>query len=252
MTNIILHGCCGRMGRAVAAAAAGRDDCKIVAGVDIAGTAQGDFPVYKNLSDIPEDIKGVIIDFSTASAVRSVVDFALARKLPLVVATTGVSPEDEKYITESGSQIPVMHSANMSLGVCLIRALAKKAAAFLGTDYDIEIVERHHNRKLDAPSGTALAIADSINEAADGRYEYVYERQSRHESRHKDEIGISAVRGGNIVGDHEIIFAGNNEVIEIRHSALSRELFADGALRAALFLSGKAPGKYEISDMITL
>lgn len=239
------------MGRAITAIVASREDCKIVAGIDITGAQLADYPVYCSANDIPSDTDAsVVVDFSTASAVKGVIDFCVARNLPAVIATTGITPEVKDYMAEASKKIAILNSANMSIGVCLIRELAKKASLFLGEDFDVEIVERHHNRKVDAPSGTALAIADSINEANDGKYEYVYDRQSRHEARDKKELGISSVRGGNIVGDHEVIFAGRNEVIEIKHSAMSRELFADGAVKAAVFLAGKPAGKYEIADMI--
>lgn len=251
MIDILLHGCCGRMGRAITAIVSSRSDCRIAAGIDITGNKLSDYPVYKSTADVPADEKfDVVVDFSTASAVKGVLDFCLERSIPAVIATTGITPEVKTYMAKVSEKIAVLNSANMSIGVCLIRELAKKASLFLGEDFDVEIVEKHHNKKLDAPSGTALAIADSINSVNDGKYTYVYDRQSRHEARGKNELGISSIRGGNIVGDHEVIFAGSNEVIEISHSAFSRELFADGAVKAAVFLAGKPAGKYEISDMI--
>ena len=251
MVNILLHGCNGRMGRAITAIVRSRTDCKIVAGVDIFGEKLSDYPVFKTLSEIPNDCDiSVVVDFSTASAVPAVIDFCVSRGLPAVIATTGLGDDVKKSICDASKKIAILNSANMSIGVCLIKELAKKASLFLGEDFDIEIVERHHNRKVDAPSGTALSIADAINDASGDKYEYVYDRQSRRRARDNKEIGISSVRGGNIVGDHEVIFAGSNEVIEIKHSAMSRELFADGAVKAALFLAGKPAGKYEIGDMI--
>lgn len=167
-----------------------------------------------------------------------------------MIATTGFSAEDVEKIRLLAGKIAVFRSANMSIGICLIKNLVKKAAAFLGEDFDIEIVERHHNQKLDAPSGTALAIADAINEADNNKFEYIYDRHSRAAKRGKHEIGISAVRGGNIVGDHDVIFAGNNEVIEINHRALSRNIFAEGAIRAAIYLVGKPAGLYDMDKMV--
>ena len=174
----------------------------------------------------------------------------MAHKVPVVVATTGLSKEDEKLMAEASKSIPLFWSANMSLGVCLLKELAKKAAAFLGEGYDIEIVEKHHNRKLDAPSGTALAIADAINESEGDKFNYEYDRHSKRAKRKPNEIGISSVRGGNIVGDHEVIFAGQNEIIEITHKAMSRSLFADGAVKAAFFLKDKPAGFYDMNCLL--
>ena len=251
MTNILLHGCNGRMGQAIAAIAGQKENCRIVCGVDIAVNESAGFPVYTSFDDIPDNAQiDVIIDFSHFSALPKLTAFAERRHIPAVIATTGFSAEDVEKIRLLAGKIAVFRSANMSIGICLIKNLVKKAAAFLGEDFDIEIVERHHNQKLDAPSGTALAIADAINEADNNKFEYIYDRHSRAAKRGKHEIGISAVRGGNIVGDHDVIFAGNNEVIEINHRALSRNIFAEGAIRAAIYLVGKPAGLYDMDKMV--
>ncbi len=190
-----------------------------------------------------------MIDFSNPAALPGLLDYTVSRNIPVVIATTGLSREDEQAMRAASEKIPVFWSANMSIGICLLKELVKKAAAFLGESYDIEIVERHHNRKLDAPSGTALAIADAINASAGDKYCYEYDRHSRRAKRKKTEIGISSVRGGNIVGDHEVIFAGQNEIIEINHKAMSRNLFADGAVKAAFFLKDKPAGFYGMDSL---
>lgn len=263
MTNIILSGCGGRMGQVIAQLVAEKYNkdavhnqeskiCKIAFGVDPFGKSNDAFPVYPSFDQIPADApKGdVIIDFSHFSAVRSVVDYAVKTGTPAIIATTGISQKDLAYINEQSAKVALFRSANMSVGICLVKDLIRRAAAFLGDDFDIEIVERHHNQKLDAPSGTALALADAINQADANKYSYIYDRHSRSAKRGHNEIGISAVRGGNIVGDHEVIFAGNNEVIEINHKAMSRSVFADGAVRAAMFMKGKQPGMYNMDDLI--
>ena len=251
MVNIALNGCCGRMGQALSSLIAGKDNCKVIFGIDSVGNTKNyDFPVYKSCDEIPSTAKAdVIIDFSHFTAVRSITEYAAKSLTPIVVATTAITPEDKKFMQEISSEIPVFHSANMSIGICLIKELAKKAEIFLGEDFDVEIVERHHNQKLDAPSGTALAIADAINDASGDRFEYIYDRSQRKQKRDKKELGISAVRGGTIIGDHEVIFAGTNEVIEITHRAQSREVFASGALKAAIYIAGKEPGFYNMETL---
>lgn len=251
MTNILLNGCNGRMGQAIVSIAEGKETCKIVCGVDIAAKEQAKFPVYTSFDQIPDDMPiDVIIDFSHFSTLPKLAAFAEQRRIPSVICTTGFSPEDIEKIHQLSKKIAVFRSANMSVGICLLKNLVKRAAAFLGDEFDIEIVERHHNQKLDAPSGTALAIADAINEADNNKFEYIYDRHSRSAKRGKHEIGISAVRGGNIVGDHDVIFAGNNEIIEINHRALSRNIFAEGAIRAAIYLKGKPAGLYDMDKMV--
>lgn len=250
MLRWILSGCNGRMGQAVTRLCAAQPDLEIAAGFDLLGTAEGDFPVYS----APAEFKGqadAVIDFSSPAALPALLDFCTDRKIPVVLATTGYSQEQLEAIDQAAKMIPIFRSANMSLGVNVLLALVRQAAVALGGDYDIEIVERHHNRKVDAPSGTALMIADAAAQALPYQPEYIYDRHSVRQARGKREVGISAVRGGNIVGDHEVIFAGENEVIELRHSAMSREVFASGAIRAARFLTGvEAPGLYSMADLV--
>lgn len=249
MVRIILSGCNGRMGKVITRMCNQDEGATIVAGFDI-NTQQDDiFPVYAK----PEDFTGeadAIIDFSHPSSLSGLLDYAQAHKLPVVICTTGLSAEQKQQLKDVSANIPVFFSANMSLGVNVIMDLVRRAARILQDSYDIEIVERHHNQKVDAPSGTALALADAISEAVDYEPEYTYDRHSVRKKRGKTEIGIHAVRGGNIVGDHEVIFAGSNEVIEISHHAASREVFAEGAVRAAKFMAGKAPGMYDMADLV--
>lgn len=252
MINIAINGCNGKMGQVVAEtiAASFSDSARVSYGVDLSAPQNTPFPVYTAFPQIPEDVRAdVMIDFSNPMALPGLLNFARSRRIPVVIATTGLSKEDEQLLRAASAEIPVFWSANMSLGICLIKELAKKAAAFLGENFDIEIVEKHHNRKLDAPSGTALAIADAINDAEGNRFCYEYDRHSRRAKRKKTEIGISSVRGGNIVGDHEVIFAGQNEIIEISHRAMSRNLFADGAVKAAFFLRDKPAGFYGMDSL---
>ncbi len=248
MINIILVGCGGRMGRAIAAAAAAGDTCRIAAGIDLYGEGCA-FPVF----DSPDkcDVRAdCVIDFSNPSVTMGVIDMCRRLGTPLVMATTGLDEQKLAALADLSQEVGVFRSANMSLGVNLLIRLCKDAAAMLEGDFDIEIIERHHNQKLDAPSGTALAIADAINDSLQTRDEYVYERQSRRQKRGRHEIGISAVRGGNIVGEHEVLFAGHDEILSLTHRATSREVFAVGALRAAVFMSSKGPGSYSMDDMI--
>ena len=250
MTRIVITGACGKMGRVINDIVNTRDDCEITAGIDIAGEQYADFPVYKKLFDLPEK-PDVIIDFSHPSALTTVLNYCKKRKLPVILATTGYTDEQKKEFTEASKEIPVFFSANMSLGINLIIALAKKATKLLEGNFDIEIVERHHNQKIDAPSGTALAIADAIDETLSYPAEYVYDRHAVRRKRKPTEIGIHAVRGGTIVGDHEVIFAGTDEVIELKHSAHSKEVFAVGAIKAAKFMSDKPAGMYSMNDLIS-
>lgn len=248
MTNIILSGCLGRMGRAVCAAAAERGD-RIVAGIDPLG-GSADYPVYTSPEEIPADCAAdVIIDFSHHTALPALLSFAMARQLPIVVATTGHTAEETAAMEAAARRIPVFFSRNMSLGINLLTELCRRAAATLGTAFDVEIIERHHNRKLDAPSGTALMLADAIAEERE-ESEYVYDRHAVRRQRDKREIGIHAVRGGTIVGEHEVMFAGRDEVITLSHSAASREVFATGALAAAAWLPAKPAGMYAMPDMV--
>lgn len=250
MIRLLISGCNGRMGRAVEAICAAEAEIEIVAGIDLLGAEGRDFPVYSS----PAHFKGqadVVVDFSSPAALPALLELGLEWHLPLVLATTGYSQEDLEHIAAAARNIPIFRSANMSLGVNVLLDLVRRAAGVLGGEYDIEIVERHHNKKVDAPSGTALMIADAAAQALPYEPQYIYDRQSVRRPRGRDEIGISSLRGGGIVGDHEVVFAGRDEVIELRHSAISREVFASGAVKAARFLTAAAaPGLYSMSDLV--
>jgi dihydrodipicolinate reductase len=249
MKRVILSGCNGRMGHFIAQTIAGRDDCVIVAGFDIDSAMKENFPV---LCD-PQQFDGnadVIIDFSHPSFLTKLLTFSKARKMPAVIATTGMSPAQIEEIHAASKEIPIFFSANMSLGVNLLLDLAKKAAAVLSDSFDIEIVEMHHNQKVDAPSGTAKMLADGISSVLVQQPDYVYDRHADRNKRTKNEIGLHSVRGGTIVGEHEVIFAGNDEIITLRHSAMSKQIFATGSVNAALFLADKGPGLYDMSDLV--
>ena len=249
MVKVIFCGCFGRMGNAVRQIIKDEADMEIVAGVDIMdGTAE--FPVYKVVTDVKEEAD-VIIDFSSPKALASLLDYATFKNVPVVLCTTGFSEEQLADIKAASEKVAILRSANMSPGINTLVKLLKTATEILANNgYDIEIVERHHNQKKDAPSGTALLLADAINKTADGKYDYVYDRSDRREVRPKNEIGISAVRGGSIVGDHDVIFAGLDEVIEISHRAYSRSVFAKGAVSAAAYLAGKPAGMYDMGNVI--
>ncbi|MBQ7579730.1 MAG: 4-hydroxy-tetrahydrodipicolinate reductase [Clostridia bacterium] len=250
MVKILLNGCNGKMGKVISATVAERfENAKIVAGIDIVEVQNFDYPVFSDPEKVDVEAD-VIIDFSFYGAVDKIVDYAVAKDLPIVVATTGLSGEHIAHIDEAAKSIPVFRSANMSIGVNLISELAKKAAEVLGYEFDIEIVEAHHNQKIDAPSGTALMLADSINESRDNAMKYEFDRHSKRQKRTVNEIGIHSVRGGTIVGEHEVIFAGNDEVIKISHSAASKQIFATGSINAALFLVSQKPGLYSMKDML--
>ena len=247
--KIIISGCNGHMGRVVESICEADPDVSVVAGFDVSLESRA-FPVFVSPANFTGEADAVI-DFSSPAALDGLLAFALERKVPLVLATTGYSDEQLAQIDEASKHIPIFRSANMSLGINVLLELVKKAAAVLGDSYDIEIVEKHHNRKVDAPSGTALMIADAAASALNFKPEYVYERHSVRQSRDKKEIGISAVRGGTIVGIHEIMFAGRDEIIEIKHTAMSREIFANGAVKAAKFLAGVSkPGMYDMSMLV--
>lgn len=246
--RILLLGCNGRMGQAVTALAAKTEDCSVVAGVD-RQTAGEPYPVYARPADCRE-AADVIVDFSHPSLVTEGLRYAVDHRLPAVIATTGLDDSQQAAIRAAARTVPVFFSSNMSFGVALLAALTKKAAAVLGDSFDIEILEMHHNRKLDAPSGTALMLADAAKAGLTYTPEYVYDRHDRRQPRDAREIGISAVRGGNIVGEHQVIFAGEDELIQLTHRAQSRGVFAAGALRAAQFLMGKAPGLYTMEDLL--
>jgi len=249
MTRIIIHGCSGRMGQVVAAIAAAAPDIEVVAGIDVA-SATCDFPVFPSLEKctIAAD---VVVDFSSPKALPSLLKGAEIKQVPLVIATTGLNQEDKAAIAKTSRTVPVFVSANMSLGVNLLSELAQKAASVLGESFDIEIIEKHHNQKKDAPSGTALLLAEAINEVFLQGKRFVFGRHGRDELRRKTDLGIHAVRGGTIVGQHEILFSGGDEIVELRHSASSRRIFALGALEAARFIPGMHPGLYSMKEMIT-
>lgn len=250
MINIIMHGCNGAMGQVIVKLLKEDTEAKIVAGIDISGEQLDDFPVYKNIFDITEEAD-VIIDFAHISAVDNLLAYAKEKNMPLVLCTTGLSKEQVQKVEEYSKKCAILKSANMSLGVNLLLKLVSEAAKVLyKADFDIEIVEKHHRRKLDAPSGTALALADSINESLENSLSYVYERESKREKRDRKELGISSVRAGSIVGEHEVIFAGEDELISINHSAYSRSIFAKGAIAAAKFLYNKKAGLYTMSDLL--
>ena len=250
MTRVMMYGCNGYMGHVICNLIKNMDNVEVAAGVDVAPAENSDFPVFTSLEDVNVSVD-VIIDFSAAVAVDAVLDYAVEKQIPLVECTTGLSEDQLAHLNACSKKVAILRSANMSLGVNTLLKMVKTAAQILGdAGFDIDIVEKHHRRKLDAPSGTALALADSINEACEGRYEYVYDRSERRMQRPADEIGISAVRGGTIVGEHEIIFAGTDEVIEFKHTAYSRAVFGKGAIEAAVFLAGKPAGLYNMSDVI--
>ncbi len=248
MINILLCGANGKMGKAVARAVEQTDGVQIAAGFDL-NTESDTFPVYSSFADIREKAD-CIIDFSHPSVLDGLLEYAVKTNTPAVICTTGLSKEQVSKIEFYSREVPLFFSANMSIGVNLLMDLVSRAAKILDGSFDIEIVEKHHNQKLDAPSGTALAIADTISDAVSFNPQYVYDRHSVRKKRGKTEIGIHAVRGGNIVGEHTVIFAGTDEVIEITHSAASKEVFAVGAVKAAVFMQKCPPGLYAMNDLI--
>ena len=250
MVKILMHGCNGKMGRMITEIVKNEEDAVIAAGVDKFTGIPNDYPVFEEIAQCDVDVD-VVIDFSNAGAVDELLDYCVKKSLPVVLCTTGLSDEQLKKVDECSEKIAVLKSANMSMGINLLLKLLKDAAKVLApAGYDIELVEKHHNQKLDAPSGTALALADSINEAMGNEYEYVYDRSQARKKRDAKEIGISAVRAGTIVGEHEVIFAGTDEVIEFKHTAYSRSVFAKGAVEAGKFLAGQPAGMYDMGDVI--
>ncbi|MCI6245310.1 MAG: 4-hydroxy-tetrahydrodipicolinate reductase [Eubacterium sp.] len=248
MTDIILCGANGKMGKVIRDIVAKRDDCRIAAGIDL-NTESDSFPIYSSFDEIKEDAD-VIIDFSNPALLNDLLDFAVKKSMPVVIATTGYDESQKKQIEEASRKTSVFFTYNMSLGINLLANLAKKAVQVLGDGFDIEIIEKHHNQKIDAPSGTALMLADAICEELNKPMKYEYDRHSKREKRTKNEIGMHAVRGGTIVGEHEIMFAGRDEIITLSHSARSKEVFAVGAVNAALFLKDKPAGMYSMKEMI--
>lgn len=250
MIEILLGGANGKMGKVIAGIVAEDPNTKIVAGLDINDTPYDDFPIFKSPNDINISAD-VIIDFSHPSLFDSLLDYACKNKIPTVLATTGLSEEQLKKLDTCKTEIAIFQSANMSIGINLLIDLVEKASRILEDNFDIEIIEKHHNQKIDAPSGTALVIADAIMNACNSPKEYVYDRHSVRRKRRKDEIGIHSVRGGTIVGEHEVIFAGKDEIFEIKHTAASKDVFAVGAVKAAKFLAGKQPGLYHMRDLVS-
>lgn len=250
MIKLIMHGCNGVMGQTISKIVEETEDAVMVAGVDRVDEGKNDYPVFTDLKDCDVEADA-IIDFSAAPAVDGLLEYAVEKQIPVVVCTTGLTDEQLAKLEEASKKVAILRSANMSLGVNTLLKLVNTAAKVLAqAGFDIDIVEKHHRRKLDAPSGTALALADAVNEALNNEYEYVYDRSERRMQRPEKEIGISAVRGGTIVGEHEVIFAGQDEVIEFKHTAYSRAIFGKGAVSAALFLAGKPAGLYNMSHVI--
>ena len=250
MVKIIMHGCNGHMGHVISGIVEKDPDAEIETGIDIADQGKNSYPVFTDI-DACQVEADAIIDFSSAKATDKLLEYSAARQIPVVLCSTGLSQEQLAKVEETSRKVAVLKSANMSLGINTLLKLVQDAARVLAAaGFDMEIVEKHHRLKLDAPSGTALALADSINEAMDNQYHYVYDRSQKREKRDDKEIGISAVRGGTIVGEHEIIFAGQDEVIEFKHTAYSKAIFGKGAVEAAKFLAGKPAGRYDMSDVI--
>lgn len=250
MTKVIMHGCNGRMGQVITNLVAADETIEMVAGIDAWDDGHNAYPVFKSLAECDVEADAVI-DFSTAAAIDKLLEDCIAKNMPVVLCTTGLSEEQLKKVKDASSKVAVLKSANMSLGINMLMDLLKEATKTLASaGFDIEIVEKHHNQKLDAPSGTAIALADSINDALDEKYEYTYDRSTKREKRPQKEIGISAVRGGTIVGDHDVIFAGADEVITFSHRAYSKAVFGKGAMEAAKFLAGKPAGMYDMADVI--
>ncbi len=249
MTRIAICGANGKMGKTIYNCISAREDCKVIAGIDINTEQYADFPIIDSPSKLPEK-PDVIIDYSNPASLDGLLEYCLSTGTPIVLASTGYSDEQINKIKSAAEQIPVFFTFNMSLGINLLVQLAKKAASVLGDQFDIEIVEKHHNQKIDAPSGTAIMLANAINETLDNKYHYVYDRHSQRKKRDKNEIGMHAIRGGTIVGEHDVIFAGHDEVITLSHSAASKSVFAEGSINAAVYLSDKPAGLYDMSSLV--
>ena len=249
MTRIAVTGANGKMGKVITRLISERDDCKVIAGIDINTASDGSFPVVASPFDLPEK-PDVIIDFSHPSALDGLLSYCTMNGVPIVVATTGYNEEQTAKIKNTAQQIPVFFTFNMSLGINLLVELGRRAVNVLGGQFDIEIVEKHHNTKKDAPSGTAIMIAEALNKELGGKMRYVYDRHSVRKAREPEEIGMHSIRGGTIVGEHDIIFAGHDEVITLSHSAASKEVFANGSINAAIFLAKKEAGLYDMSDLL--
>ncbi len=250
MIRIIIHGCNGQMGQVVGRMAAADPELEVVAGIDISDHRENLFPVFRQIGDCDVEAEAVI-DFSSAQSVDGLLAYCVKNSVPCVLCSTGLDEAQLKKVEEASKQVAVLKSANMSVGInLLLKLLAEAAPVLAEAGFDVEIVEKHHNRKLDAPSGTALALADRVRGVLGEEYAYIYDRSGRRERRPRKEIGISAVRGGTIVGDHDVIFAGTDEVITFSHRAYSREVFAKGAIQAAKYLAGRPAGRYDMSDVI--
>ncbi|MBQ4397538.1 MAG: 4-hydroxy-tetrahydrodipicolinate reductase [Clostridia bacterium] len=249
MTKIILCGCNGKMGAAMTGIVGERSDCEIVAGVDINTTSLSGYQVYADIADVKETADA-IVDFSHPAALDSILAYAVDKQIPAILCTTGYSDGQIAQIKEASEKVAVFHSGNMSLGINLLMALSRKAAQILGDSFDVEIIEKHHNRKLDAPSGTALMLANAVSEELPYESRYEYDRHSVRRKREKNEIGIHSVRGGTIVGVHEVVFAGHDEIVTLTHTAQSRGVFASGAVNAAIYMTGKPAGLYDMGDVI--
>lgn len=249
MVKIAITGANGKMGKVIANLVKSRDNCIVVAGIDLNDTPNGEFPIVKYPAELTEK-PDVIIDFSHPSALDDLLSYCTINSVPLVAATTGYTAEEIAKIKKTAEQIPIFFTFNMSLGINLLVELGKRAVNVLGGQYDIEIVEKHHNQKKDAPSGTAIMIAEALNGELDNKMKYVYDRHNVRKAREANEIGMHAIRGGTIVGEHDIIFAGHDEVITLSHSAGSKEVFANGSINAAIFLSNKESGLYDMSDLL--
>lgn len=249
MIRAAIQGASGKMGRAVCSCIEGRDDCRVIAGIDIVTAKYSEFEIYPSVFDIPEK-PDVVIDFSTPALLDGLLEYCLSTGTAVVICTTGYNEAATEKIKKAANQIPLFFSRNMSLGINLLIKLAETAAEILGGQFDIEIVEKHHNTKIDAPSGTALMIAEAVNHKLDEKLRYVYDRHSVRKKRDKNEIGIHSIRGGTITGEHEIIFAGRDEVITLSHGAYSKEVFAAGAVNAAVFIANKPAGLYDMKDLV--
>lgn len=250
MVNVIMHGCSGRMGQIISGLVASDENVNIVAGVDILDNGNNSYPVFTNIKDC-DVAADVIIDFASAKAVDTLLDYVEERQIPVVLCTTGLSEEQLARVEEVSKKVAVLKSANMSLGINTLFKVLKSVAPMLAeAGFDIEVVEKHHHFKLDAPSGTAIALADAVNESLPEKYDYKFDRSADRKARPKNEIGFSAVRAGTIVGEHDVIFAGEDEVITFSHTAYSRSVFGKGAIEAAKFLSGKPAGYYSMKDVI--
>lgn len=250
MINVIINGCNGKMGQVITTLIENDPDIQVAAGFDPSGIQKNTYPVFSKPKECPLDCD-VIIDFSHPEALDALIEYAAKKQTPLVIATTGLPNFLLNKICKASHAIPIFQSANMSLGVNLLIDLVVKAAKVLEENFDIEIVEKHHNQKIDAPSGTALMFADSINSALANKNEYIYDRFSKRTRRGKNEIGIHSLRGGTIVGEHSVVFAGNDEIVEINHKAMSRNIFGIGAIKAAKYLIGKPPGMYSMKSLIS-